>query len=501
MYRLVKIAIIFLLTFILVIDVPSIHAKTESAIIDTGLLSIRSGPGLSYEVTASLNKGDQVEVLSTSGDWLEVEFQNVTGWIASWLTLTKGDEKSDLKIVSQVNSLNVRSEPSVTSPILGQLNAGDEADLTGTEGDWAHINISGQDGWVHSDYISTISKDEMDKPDKTAANPNMFTVSVDALNVREKGDLSSNRVGLIYKDDTYNVTEVDGNWVQIELSEGKEGWVYSFHGTLSDSTSSAQSTSKVVKILSNGTNIRQAATTSSDIVLRANAGDRFDIVSEVNNWYELKLGTGETAFVANWVVSIDDEQPTVMSPFVKKSERVPGTLIGLTIVIDPGHGGKDHGTTGINGTEEKDVALLTSKLLATKLRAAGATVHLTRETDTFITLNNRVAFSHQHAADAFISVHYDSTTNSSVAGFTTYYTHDRQKELATSVNNGLSSKLTIRDRGAQPGNYLVLRENRQNAILLELGFLSNSDEERVINTDGFREQATTGIYNGLIDYF
>ena len=142
MYRLVKIAIIFLLTFIVVIDVPSIYAKTESTTIDSGLLSIRSGPGLSYEVTASLNKGDQVEVLSTSGDWLEVEFQNVTGWIASWLTLNKGDEKSGLKIVSQVNNLNVRSEPSLTSPVLGQLNAGDEADLSGTEGDWAYINIS-----------------------------------------------------------------------------------------------------------------------------------------------------------------------------------------------------------------------------------------------------------------------------------------------------------------------------------------------------------------------
>ena len=263
------------------------------------------------------------------------------------------------------------------------------------------------------------------------------------MNVREKGDLSSNRVGLIYKDDTYNVTEVDGNWVQIELSKGKAGWVYSFHGTLSDSTSSTKSASKVVKILSDGTNIRQEATTSSDIVLRANAGERFDIVSEVNNWYELKLGTGETAFVANWVVSIDDEQPTTMSPFVKKRERVPGTLIGLTIVIDPGHGGKDHGTTGVNGTEEKKVVMQTSKLLATKLRAAGATVHLTRETDTFVTLNERVAFSHKQAPDAFISVHYDSTTDSSVTGFTTYYTHDRQKELAISVNNGLSSKLSL----------------------------------------------------------
>ena len=77
----------------------------------------------------------------------------------------------------------------------------------------------------------------------------------------------------------------------------------------------------------------------------------------------------------------------------------------------------------------------------------------------------------------------------------------RQKSLANSVNNGLSSKLSLRDRGAQPGNYLVLRENRQNAILIELGFLSNPTEERIINTESFREQATLGIYKGLLDYF
>ena len=65
------------------------------------------------------------------------------------------------------------------------------------------------------------------------------------------------------------------------------------------------------------------------------------------------------------------------------------------------------------------------------------------------------------------------------AGFTTYYTHSHQKALAASINDGLASSVNLRNRGSQPGDFLVLRENRQNAILIELGFLSNAAEERI----------------------
>ena len=194
-----------------------------------------------------------------------------------------------------------------------------------------------------------------------------------------------------------------------------------------------------------------------------------------------------------------DEQSAMTKP-VKKN-RVAGTLNGLTIVIDPGHGGYDTGTIGVNGTFEKSVTQRTSELLERKLKSAGANVVLTRNMDTFISLQKRVSISHQYDADAFISVHYDASIDSSINGFTTYYTHGYQRELAVAVNNGLDSTISLRNRGAQPANYLVLRENKQNAILLELGFLSNANEESKVNNENFREQATQGIYQGLITFF
>lgn len=126
---------------------------------------------------------------------------------------------------------------------------------------------------------------------------------------------------------------------------------------------------------------------------------------------------------------------------------------------------------------------------------------MTRESDEYVALRKRVSVAHQHDADAFISIHYDATDNSSISGFTSYYLNNNQKGLAEAIHNGLASKINIKDRGTQEGNYLVLRENRQKAVLLELGFLSNANEERIITTAKFREQATLGIYQGILDYF
>ena len=170
------------------------------------------------------------------------------------------------------------------------------------------------------------------------------------------------------------------------------------------------------------------------------------------DWYEVKLPSGEHAFVASWVVSTYQDQGSSAMKTPQKN-RVAGTLNGLTIVIDPGHGGYDTGTIGVSGTEEKRVTQRTSELLANKLSSAGANVILTRNMDTFVSLQKRVSISHQYNADAFISVHYDASIDSSINGFTTYYTNSYQKGLAVAVNDGLNSTISLRNRGAQPSNY------------------------------------------------
>lgn len=493
----------------IVCEMPTISAKGETIVINTKSLNVRSGPGLTYPVTGSMKQGERAEVLSTSGDWHEIKFGSGTGWIASWLVVNEGaKELKPVTAISKVNALNIRSGPSLNTAVIGQLNAGEAAVVTGRQGEWASIVKNGIDGWVHTDYITEIQQSEKGQAGTVntpkATNPEQFTVSVDALNVRKEPGLSSKKVGLIRKGEAYPIEEIDGNWVRLTLDKKSSGWVYSFHGTFGAKSTSGNTTiagNKKVTVLTNGTNIRSSATTSSAIVTRANAGEKLTVIGEESDWYNVSLPSGESAFIAKWVVSTGDVARAESSGGQKKVARVPGTLKGLTIVVDAGHGGNDRGTTGTRGTDEKLLTLATAELLSAKLKAAGANVVMTRESDTYVSLRKRVAVRRQSQADAFISLHYDANPDSSITGFTTYYTHSNQKSLASSINNGLASTINLRNRGAQPANFLVLRENRQNSILIELGFLSNPSEERVLTTEMFREQATHGIYQGLIDHF
>lgn len=477
-------------------------AAEEEVKVTVESLNVRSGPGLSYRVTGSLKADDVVGVVERAGDWMKVKNGTTTGWIASWHTAPLVKEKSSGKtIVSQVDRLNIRSQPSLSSPVLSQMSAGDEAVSNQTNGEWTEITFNGMTGWVATQYIEESSKKVEEK--KAVATTRYFEVSVSALNVRSKPDLTSKRVELVKKGQAFEVKEQTSNWVKIDLGK-KDGWVYSFHGTIVEKAKQAvagetsSDVPKLVTILYNGTNLRSEPTTSSQVVYRANAGEQLTVKAVSGDWYEVDVGKDGKTYVANWVVkagkgSVEKKQD--------EPERKKGTLQGVTIVLDPGHGGNDKGTTGARGTLEKGITLKTAELLADKLKAAGADVSLTRDSDVYVDLRKRVAIGHQEAAHAFISIHYDATDSSSIHGFTTYYQHSYQRDLAKALNEGLSETISLRNRGNQPGNYLVLRENRQKAVLIELGFLSNPSEESFVTTEKFREQATLGIYKGLLNYF
>ena len=172
----IKYVFIFILLFTLVIKSPTTQADSNSAVVGDSSLNVRSGPGLSYGVIGSLKKNQKVTVLSTSGDWLEIKMDNGTGWIASWYTVNT--EAVGSKIISNVNSLNVRSGPSINSSVIGQLNLGDEATYNNKNGDWAQIQINGQEGWVHTDYISIVTKDQKNTQSKPSTSEKTFTVAV-----------------------------------------------------------------------------------------------------------------------------------------------------------------------------------------------------------------------------------------------------------------------------------------------------------------------------------
>jgi N-acetylmuramoyl-L-alanine amidase len=189
-------------------------------------------------------------------------------------------------------------------------------------------------------------------------------------------------------------------------------------------------------------------------------------------------------------------------------------LEGKTIVIDPGHGGRDGGTTGIaHGTIEKELNLKVAKNIREELKKrTGATVILTREDDSSLLgdtkqkeeLQARIDLAQEHNADLYISIHHDAFEDKEVQGITTYYGKNKRsdKKLAEIIQDAIfNQNIETRDRGAKAGNYHVLRESQVPAVLVELGFTSNEKDENRMNSEEFQTKSKKGIVDGIIEYF
>lgn len=177
-------------------------------------------------------------------------------------------------------------------------------------------------------------------------------------------------------------------------------------------------------------------------------------------------------------------------------------LTGKTIVIDAGHGGQDKGASGQSGTIEKDVTLTMVKNIQEQIeKRTGANVILTRKDDVKISLADRVKIAEVNNADLFVSIHFDAFFTNDVEGMTTYYNKEADKQLATLIHNHIfKNGLDARDRGVSLGDFYVLRENSVPAILLELGYISNSTDEARMTSKEFKTNTTNSIIDGIIEF-
>ncbi|MCR8642213.1 N-acetylmuramoyl-L-alanine amidase [Paenibacillus sp. N1-5-1-14] len=177
-------------------------------------------------------------------------------------------------------------------------------------------------------------------------------------------------------------------------------------------------------------------------------------------------------------------------------------LVGKTIVIDAGHGGKDAGAIGQSGINEKDLTLQTALNIKQELETrTGAKVILTRKEDDFLSLAERADLSNEQKADLFISLHCDAFEEGSVGGITSYYYRHEDYEVAQTIHSLLYQDfLQTRDRGVLYGDFQVLRDNEAPSVLLELGYISNVEDENRIQSHLFQTHAAKSITDGIITF-
>ena len=170
------------------------------------------------------------------------------------------------------------------------------------------------------------------------------------------------------------------------------------------------------------------------------------------------------------------------------------------VFIDAGHGGRDNGASH-NGYVEDVINLQIANKLKNKLINEGLEVEMSRTSDTSLSLSERAAKSNNSDADIFISIHQNASSNPSVNGIETYYLGNRNKALATAVHNSIINSTNANDRSVREANFQVLRENNKVSILLECGFISNPEEETMLNTESYKEKMVDAIYKGILLYF
>ena len=229
------------------------------------------------------------------------------------------------------------------------------------------------------------------------------------------------------------------------------------------------------------------------------------------------------------------------SPELPPQPIAPRAKAFTTIVIDPGHGGKDPGAHGKRGTEEKDITLNVGLKLRDLLRKQpGVRVLMTRERDVFVELEDRAKFANSNEADLFVSIHVNSHSQRSVRGIEIYHFGQAKDQRALEVaarENGtplsstgvgweylvadlltakkieeslelawntkeamithLNGHYALVDHGVKTAPFYVLRFTSMPSILAEIAYISNSEEERLLRTNSFTTRVAESLREGV----
>lgn len=198
-------------------------------------------------------------------------------------------------------------------------------------------------------------------------------------------------------------------------------------------------------------------------------------------------------------------------PAIATSVRPKGKY---TIVIDAGHGGRDGGSIGASGSVEKELNLAYAKSLQKLLAKAGINVVMTRTNDNGLYNNNadnkklsdmrqRRDIINSACPDLVVSIHMNSFPLDSCKGAKTFYQVGNETSLsvAKSIQDSLHYYVANASKTVSGGDYYILNCTKYTSVLIECGFLSSPEEERLLNSDTYREEFVYSVYRGIMLHF
>lgn len=262
----------------------------------------------------------------------------------------------------------------------------------------------------------------------------------------------------------------------------------------------------------------------------------------------VRMHSGKIMIPASFVNLVLKEMFMPSTSYAKR--RIPtykGKYAVRTIVIDPGHGGRDPGAISSSGIREKDINLAIAKKIKAHLQNNGVKVILTRDSDRFISLWKRAHMANEKMADFFISIHANAARSKYVKGIEVYYLSEavddmarataaaenvvlqyenssfntkgfetsvgttlgdmlykenraESIELAESISEGMSKALGVKNRGVKRAKFYVLKGARMPSVLIEIGFLSNRSEAKRLKDPYYQKKLAKAVVDGILLY-
>ncbi|HHT47418.1 MAG TPA: SH3 domain-containing protein [Firmicutes bacterium] len=527
--------------------------------VKVNLLNMRTGPSTSFTKIEGLSSGTPFNVLSKTGDWLLIRLNDgKTGWVNSKYTSFSAEMEDKLpkiigeKAIVEVNLLNVRVGPGLDFEKINQLTRNSSVTVYFEQDKWLLVRLpDGSSGWIYKEYTSYISnisnKKQQDKPqskypaeekeekeekaeeaqvkEESPAEkenqgknnqenmqkqyPFQVVVKTGSLRLREKPGLTNKPIGSIPVDTILTVMQSEDGWFQVILPDKKQGWVAGWYTEEINSeernSESPVTYFRVATVKADVLKVRSGPGLEHTQTGRVYSGNHLLTIQEKDGWYYVQTPTGQYGWISGEYASIKE----VTSETSRSTTSRDGSARtqDITLVIDPGHGGSDAGATGITGLKEKDVNLTVSLYLAELLRSRGFNVVLTRNNDIGLSLSERVAIAERAEADLFISIHANAhLTNIFASGTETYYYQNKSTSpqsfyLASLIQRETTRLLKLPNRGVKTKPFHVIKETSMPSALLELAFLSNAVDEKMLKSSDFLKLGAEGIYRAILRYY
>ncbi|MEY8749350.1 N-acetylmuramoyl-L-alanine amidase [Alkalicoccobacillus gibsonii] len=249
-------------------------------------------------------------------------------------------------------------------------------------------------------------------------------------------------------------------------------------------------------------NVRSEPSEAGTIIGSLSPGERVEYIDVGNGWgqitYQGKLGFVSTNYLMKMERTPEPQVTPSEEPESEPESKPAESFHVQRIVIDAGHGGKDPGAIG-NDLYEKVVALSVASKVRDLLIDEGYEVLMSRDSDIFVSLEDRVQKSNKWAADLFVSIHANGYSDPAANGVETFYYQGstRGKQVASSIQQELAQATGNKNRGVFSADFYVLKHTSMPSVLVETGFVSNEKDAGLLKTDEYQNKAARAIVDGI----